>query len=97
MDGRFKRPCKQRHPLAVACGLVWHGVGHLPCPLQSVSDMPVHHHMEFALNADDTAISHVPQASAACQIPRVVSRRPRAVAKRMNSHQRLEEQCDALR
>jgi hypothetical protein len=62
-----------------------------------VSDMPIYHHMEFALNADDTAISHVPQASAAFQIPRVVSRRPRAVAKRMNSHQRLEEQCDALR
>jgi hypothetical protein len=67
--------------------------------IMHVNDVPTpSHHIELVLNTDDTAATAMP-----CQLVLLVScletpQRPRMVAERMeDSHQCLEENCDALR
>jgi len=76
--------------LAVACGLAWFSL--------HVDDVPTpSHHVELALNTDDTAATAM-----SCQLVLLVScletlQWPRMVDERMeDSHQHLEENCDAL-
>jgi hypothetical protein len=60
--------------------------------------MPVpSRHVELALYADDTAVSHVSQGSAAFQLSGILPRRIRALAQEIEGrHERVEEHGDAL-
>jgi hypothetical protein len=93
MPGRSKSSSKQPSSLAVACGLVWHRVGHilpfcLVCqrnasaiPLRCVGPLRVWHGHHY----------QVRQASSALHLPWFISYLPRAMAERRDGcHQHLK-------